>query len=53
MISEEELTRLLVVNQELLVTHKKECPICPVTSYECKTNIILHDRINLIKLILV
>jgi len=52
MKTEQEIKMLLGAQQELIVTHKKECQICPVASHECKTNIVINDRLNLLKLIL-
>jgi hypothetical protein len=52
MKSEQEVKYLLNLQKDLLKQHKSECQICSVASNECKTNIVVSDRIFVLKNIL-
>ena len=46
------LHQMLSLQIMTLEDHKKECQICPIARYECKTFLIVSDRISLLQKII-
>lgn len=52
MMKEIDIKGILELQKIMLNSHYKECQVCPVVQHECKTHLILSDRIDLLQKII-